>query len=223
MSYATLDEIYALGLSASAFVVRARPFDDVDAATATVRLKAHGFSALDTVVFEVTDGGVLPTGVSAFVAYTAIPVTADLFNVSLNGTPITSWVSGGSGWAIAVDPVRRILMHAAQSTAEIDEALTADQPPLLVDPITGKYPQQIIGLCARMAARAAVNSLDMENAAYRTAIDRLFAREATDNAQLAIWRSGKPLNPRPLDQNAIPDNGAIASSDTPTNWRSGTL
>ena len=225
MAYSTLDEVFTLGLAAQAFQMLPRPFDAVDAATATIRLRAHGLTLDDVITFEVSDGGALPTAISAFQPYYPIPVTADLFQVALtpNGTPIASWVSAGEGWGVTVDTRRRIQAHAEETAAEIDEALTADTPPIKVDPVTGKYPQQLIGLNARMTARAAVLSLQVENAAYRVAIDRLFSKEKADQDQLAIWRSGKPLNPRPTDQTAIPDNAAIASGDTPTPWRTGFL
>ncbi len=226
MGYCQLDDVYTLALAAPAFVVRPRPFDAADAASATIRVKAHGASLLDVILFEVTEGGTLPTGISAFLPYYPLPVSSDLLRVSLTsgGPAIPSWVTVGEGWGIVIDPVRRILAHIEQASAEIDEDLTADQPPLLVDATTGKFPQQIIGLCARMAARAAVNSLQiLENAAYRTAVDRLFEKEKTDNEMRARWRSGKPLNPRPTDGTTTPDNGAIASSDTSTGWRSGRL
>lgn len=225
MAYATLDDVYVLGLSAQAFLTRARPYDAVDRTTATIRLKGHGFSTADVITFEVTSGGSLWTAGSAFVPYYPIPVSSDLFQVATtpNGTPFASWVSAGSGWAIGVDPARRVQAHLEETAAQIDEDLTADSPPIKVDPITLKYPQQLIGLNARMAARAAALSLQIENAAYRVAVDRLFAKEAADNAQRAIWRAGKPLNPRPTDQTDIPDNATLAAGDTATRWRTGRL
>jgi hypothetical protein len=208
--YCTLDEVYLLGLSAQAFVTRARPYDAVNAATATIRLKAHGLSALDVVTFEVTGGGALPTGVSAFVAYTPIVVSSDLFQI----TGFASWASAGSGWGIAVDPARRLAAHILEVSAEIDEHLTADEPPL-----TAPYPRVVVGLAARMVARAAVLSLQVENAAYRVAVDRLFERQTRDQEMLDAWKAGKPINPRPTDQTDAPDNGARASnSRDPDDW-----
>ena len=221
MAYATLDDVYLLGLSAQAFATFPRPFDAVDAASATIRLRAHGLSVLDAITFETTEGGVLWPGGSDFVVYYPLPVSADLFQISdsANGTPLGPWADAGSGWGITVDPRRRILAHLEETAAEIDESLTADAPPIKPDPITGKFPMQLVGLNARMAARAAVLSLQIENPAYRIAVDRLFSKEEADRGQMEIWRKGKPLNPRPTDQNDIPDNAAIATSDTPTPWR----
>ncbi len=225
MGYCVLDDVYNLALTAQAFVMRPRPFDAVDITTATIRLKAHGLSALDVITFEASSSGSLPTSISGFAPYYPSPVSADLLRVALTsgGTPIASWASAGQGWGIVVDFRRRLQAHIDQTAAEIDENLTADEPPIKVDPVTGLFPQQLIGLNARMAARAAVLSLQIENPQYRTALDRLFAKETTDVAQLAIWRAGKPLNPRPTDQNNYLDNAAIATSDPVTGWRTGTL
>jgi hypothetical protein len=222
LAYSTLDDVFLLGLSAQAFVVLARPFDAADAASATIRLKAHGLTVLDVITFEVTEGGALPTGISAFTAYYPIPITADLFRVALtpNGTPIASWVSAGSGWSVQVDTTRRILAHNEECAAEIDEHLTAHKPPVQPDPITGKYPQVLIGLNARMTARAAIISLAIENDAYRVPRDRLMEREAADVKMLTDWEAGKPIQPRPTDETpTIAENSARTSAGTPIDWR----
>ncbi len=219
--YCTLDDVYLLGLTAQAFVVYPRPFDAVDAATATIRIKAHSMNALDVVTFEKTSGGTLPTGITEFVAYGPLPVTSDLFRLSLTqgGSPIASWASAGDGWGITIDPIRRIQAHMVETASEIDEHLTAHEPPILRDPTTHLFPQILVGLNARMAARAAVLSLQIENDQYRVAKDRLFAREEQDLAMLKDWKAGKPIQPRPTDETTeVPENGAVAVSGRGTNW-----
>ncbi len=221
MPYATRDDVFLLALSAQAFVTLARPVPtiDVDIATGTIRLKAHGFAASDLIALEVKSGGALPSGgsgtPSAYQTYAPIPVSGDLFRI----TGFTSWTSAGAGWSVSVDFGRRLDAHLAETAAQIDENLTADEPPLKPDPITGKYPLQVVGMNARMAARAAVLSLQIENAAFRVATDRLFAKEVEDVKQLEIWRLGKPINPRPTDQTDQADNGAVASSFAAVPWR----
>lgn len=207
MAYATHDDVYA-ALSAQAFVVRARPVDtsrDVDIETGTVRLEAHGFSSLDVITVEVVSGGKLPRELSAFVAYNPVVVTSDLFRFSLSGTPISRFDIAGSGWRVKLDTVRRLGWHLDDATARIDEKLTANTPPLVAP-----YPRVVIGICARMAARSCLTSLQVENAQYQAAIDRLFAQEREDGAMLAAWLAGKPINPRATDQTPEPDNGPRA-------------
>jgi hypothetical protein len=225
-----LDDVFLLGLSAQAFVVLARPVDAADAATATIRLKGHGLTTLDVITFEVTEGGALQTGISAFTPYYPIPITADLFRIALtpNGTPIASWADAGSGWSVQVDTTRRILAHNEQCAAQIDEHLTAHKPPIGVDLTTGKYPQVLVGLNARMTARAAVISLAIENEAYRVPRDRLMEREEADMKMLKDWEEGKPIQPRPTDGTpAIAENSARAWAgsglvpEIAIDWRNG--
>lgn len=236
MAYATRANVYALGLSAMAFASRPRPVasGDADAASATIRLTAHGLSDGDVVTFVVTSGGALPTGVSAFVPYYAHVVTSDLFRVSTTsgGVPIASWVSAGSGWAISVDPGPRIDAHLEDAAARIDECLTAHDPPLLVDPTSGKYPAVIVGLNARMAALSAVDTLAFDNPAFRSVVDRLEAQRDWDGygdkgaiagTLLGDWKLGKPVQPRPTDEDNTLDNAAIATASDPMPWRSASL
>lgn len=224
MAYCKRDDVYQLGIPASAFVALARP-SAADAATATIRLKGHGLTTQDQISFEVTSGGSLPTGISAFVVYYPIPVSSDLFRLSLTqgGTPIASWVSAGTGWSILIDQGRRLDANIDDACARIDECLTAHELPLLPDAITGKYPIVLIGVSARMAARQAVATLTVEGSTYRQAIDRLVAQEKADDLMLADWKKGKPIQPRPTDSDTIADNAPLAFSSTPQPWRTGSL
>lgn len=216
-AYCTTDEVFTLGLAAAAFVSRPRVPDAVSANPAVIRLKAHGLTTSDVITFEAVSGGSLPTGLSGFQPYYPVPTSADLLRVATtpNGTPIASWASSGAGWGVCVDPLRRIAAHALEVSAEIDEHLTAHEPPILVDPITGLYPQVLVGLAARMTARAAVTSLQVENAAYRVAVDRLMAREEFDREILKAWKEGKPIQPRPTDEDDLADNAPRAGYGRP--------
>jgi hypothetical protein len=332
--YASLQQLYDLGLSARAFQSIARPFDSVNAATGAISLKAHGLSADDVITFEVSQGGTLPDGIAEATTYTPIPVSADIFKVrnpagvaavygarnfassmttttatlasgaapdgvysiavvvtqsgpvgsyawkyqvsedggatwgaeqtisptatsltihgvtvnftngqgqvatqgygfSFETYQITAGVSAGQpftfadagdGWAVAIDPERRLLAHLAETASEIDENLTAEEPPILPDPVTGEYPPTLVGLNARMAARSAVNSLAFDNAEFRVAVDALEAKRAADEKMLEVWRGGKPMLPRPTDQTTVAENSARASSDrSATDWNTGVL
>lgn len=221
MSYATRDDVFQLGLSAQAFVARARPSDAIDIATGIVRLKAHGFAATDYVTLEVTSGGTAPTGLSGFTKYGVQPVEFDYFRFlnPLTSAPITSYVSGGSGWAVALDPLRRLDLHLEAAAARIDENLTAHEPPL-----QAPYPVQVVEINARMAARRMLTTLQFDNAAFRVSADELRATADQDEAQLRSWLAGKPVHPRPVDQTTVADNSARASSSrAPLDWHTGRL
>lgn len=226
-AYATRDDVYLLGLSAQAFVVRPRPVDTatgVDITTGTIRLTAHGLTALDIVTLTVTSGGSLPAEYSAFTAYTPIVVTGSLFKLTTGTTPIAPLTSAGSGWAVEVDQLRRLDRQIEIASADFDEVYTAGEPPLLVDPLTGLYPQQMVGWVARRAALQAATTLEFDNPSYRVALDRIEKRREADDKLAASWMAGKPLNPRPTDQNTIADNGARALASTPVvGWYTGGL
>ncbi len=220
MPYATKDQLFLLALAAPAFVAYARPFDAVDPITATIRLKAHGFSASDIITFEVADGGFLPVEFDPFAVYSPVPLSADLFRVA----GVSSLANPGNGWAVAVDPYRRLDMHLAEVSAFIDEHLTAHEPPIQVDTITGLYPWVLVGVTARIAARRAIASLESMNPEYRVAIDRLLASEESDNELLKAWKAGKPIQPRPTDETSIPENVIRARSGRAAqDWNSGTF
>jgi len=220
MAYAEVQDVFDLGLPAQAFATRPRPFEAVDISTGRIRLTAHGLTGDDLVELVAVSGGSLPGGASALTQYHPVVIGADLF--SLQG--ITSFSSPGAGWAIAVDPKRRLQKHLDDTAAVIDEHLTAHDPPIQRDPETGKYPTVLIGINARMAAREDVTSLQMDNAAFRVATDRLFERKKQDLVLLKDWKGGKPIQPRPTDEDTIADNAAHATSDRePVGWQTGTL
>lgn len=225
--YCTRDDVFLLGLSAQAFVVRARPVNastDISTSTGVVRLKAHGLTDDDAITLEVTSGGSLPTGLSAFVAYGVDVVSFDLFRITSGGVAITSYASAGSGWAVAVDPLRRLDRHILAAAATINDRMTAYAPPFELDPITGLYPQVIVDTNARLAAIAAATTLQFDNAAFRVAVDRLESMVARDWTNLETYLLGRPVNPAPTDQNDVPDNGPRASrSRAPVAWGTGYL
>lgn len=228
MPYATRDDVFNLGLSALAFVARARPLEPtplaaVDLATGVIRLKAHGLSASDLITLEVTTGGTLATGLSAFVPYTLNVVSFDLLRIvnPSTGLPFTSYVSAGAGWSVAVDPLRRIDVNLVDTAATIDDKMTAHLPPFLRDPITGLYAPVLVGLNARLTALAVVTTLQFENASARVAVDRLEAQVKRDWENLATYLAGRPIQPRPTDQNDAPDNAPRAYSGVPVAWSTG--
>jgi len=221
MSYATRDHVFNLALSAQGFTVLPRPVaaGDVDAPSGTIRLKAHGLNALDHVTIPQLARGTLPPEVSGFVVYMPIPLSMDLLQLAhpVTGLPIT-FTDPGTAWGVAVEPMRRLDMHLDAQAAIIDQSLTAHATPILPDPTTGRIPWILIEMNAGMAALSAVNSLQLENAEARAAVDRLLAKGATYEAQRAVWSTGVPLLPTPLDQNTIADTGPRARGRAPVGW-----
>lgn len=219
--YATLDDVFLLGLGAQAFVSRARPVDApaaVNLATGVIRLEAHGLSADDLITARVTSGGTLPTGIVTTAVYGVEVVSFDLLRITAAGVPITSYVSAGSGWALAIDPRRRLQRHLLDKWAIINDKLTGHSPELELD--ANGY-SIVTGLNARLAANAAVTSLQFENAVSREAVDRLKYEIDQDWKTLESYLAGRPILPRPVDQNSIPDNAATASAGVPVNWQLG--
>ena len=236
MAYATTSDVYAF-LSARAFVVAPSPIVMVDNATGTIRLQAHGLSSADRVLFSVTSGGFITPELSPFVYYSPIVLGGDLFQVDDGaGQPIL-FSADSRGWAVAIDPARRLRAHIDDAAARIDQRLGAHATPLKVDPITGKFPTVIIGLNARMAARSAVTSLQVENPAFRIPMDRLLAQAATDGdtdppgqkgSLLGDYAEGLSILPAPVDQDTVPNMGPRATNArTPgaarSPWERGTL
>ena len=228
MAYATVDQTYQLALTARAFVVAPSPIQAVDPNTGTIRLAAHGFGAADQILFQVTSGGLLTPELSAFAYYTPIVLGADLFQVAdtVTGLPIV-FAQTSRGWSVGVDPSRRLALHLEDAAARINAHLTAHSTPILVDATTGLYPSVLVGLNARMAARSAVTSLQVENPAYREPMDRLFAMAATDGdtdppaqpgSLLGDWKSGVSILPVPRDQNTLADMGPRARGRLPIGW-----
>lgn len=180
MTYSTLDELYNLALTARAFEVVPSPIAMVDIYTGKIRLPSHGYGAADLILFSATSGGALPPELDAFTYYSPIIVGGDIFQVNDGtGQPVI-FTAEPRGWAVKVDPVRRVTIHQRDAYGRINLRLGGHAAPIKPDPDTGLYPPVLVGLEARMAARSAVTSLQIENPAYRIPMDRLFASAATD-------------------------------------------
>jgi hypothetical protein len=227
VQYATTADIYALGLTAPAFMVRPRPLDGrqgdyLDFTTGTFALSAHGLSAQDLVrIVLIASGGAIPTGASTTRVYglaAGSPLDFWRFQLALvsGGVPIafsdagTTAAGGTSAWGIQVDPEPRLNKILRSASADIDQDLTAHATPILPDPLSGLFPDKLVGIVARVAARRAIAGLQFENPAFKAASERLFAEEKRDDEQRAAWRLGQPLMPTPPDQDGIADVGMRA-------------
>lgn len=221
VAYATLRNVYDLGLTAQAFLVRPRALDPragdaFDFTTGIFRIVAHGLAADDLVqLVLVAAGGSLPGGANGMAVYSPLPLDYWRFQLaaSFAGPPLTftnagtSSRDGASAWGIQIDPERRLERIILACSADIDQDLTAHAAPLEPDPLTGEYHGKVVAIVARMAARRALAGLQFENANFKAAAERLFAEEKRDDEQRAAWRLGQPLYPNPIDQTeGSPDN-----------------
>lgn len=229
---ASLQDVYDLGFTAGAFVVRPRALDPevgdfLDPASGIFVMAGHGYDPGDVLWFVQIAAGSLPAGagLSLVGAYHPLPIDARRFQIAAtpNGTPLT-FADAGSGWSLLLDHERRLLRLAENVSRDIDQDLTAHSTPIMPDPTTGRYPDKLVGVVARETARRAVAGLIFENPQFRRAKERIDALQAQDDAQRELWRSGVPINPRPLDRTDEPDNAAFAGQDrAPTLWRTGSL
>jgi hypothetical protein len=228
-SYCKVQDVYDLALTARAFVSRPKQVEAVAISTGILKVTGHALAPADLVTLEVTTGGALPPEYSAAQPYNVAPISSELFQlVPVGGSAITALTDAGKlgSWGIVVDHVRRLQRNIRDASARIDQMLLDHGVPLERDPETGEYPDVIVGICARMAARATVPTLLTENAAFRVAIDRLLAQEGTgkdpepgtDRYLLAAWFDGAPIRPEPTAASSTPTATARANGRRPVGW-----
>lgn len=239
-AYATIGDVYR-EIGAAAFLSRPRPIDaragdSFDYATGTFTIGAHGYDGTDRVRLAlVASAGTLP-GSAVASPYYVLKFDYWRFQLSLTqgGAAVTFTSTGAASgantypWGVQLDPEPRLQTKLYRVSEIIDECLTAHSAPILVDPITGEYPGILVGLAARMAARRTLTASAFDNEAARVAMDTLRAQAAFDGdtdppaqegSLLGDWKGGKPIYPKPKDQNEIPDNAARARGGTSSGWK----
>lgn len=228
VSYATRADIFALGLRAEVFASRARAVEAVDAATAVFRLSSHGFDAgLPLINFVVTGSAslgrpsvVLPTGLSAVVAYepSAFAGSGNLFTVApVNGATITSLGNAGTGtFSVESDIGPTLDAILVAETARLNNSLTAHNPPILVDPSTGLYPEILTAMVALRAALRARLVLGLSNPQYAESFAPMEQAQQEETTRLAEWMKGRPILPRPIDQTGTRPDDAPRYQNTTT-------
>lgn len=231
MAYATPANVYARALPAAALAARPKTIESATTATGVLTLTGHGLSEGSALRFSIEGQAVfgaaanaLPGGLSLATMYEAVPVdgNSDLFRVRLpGGATIASFSSAPVGsFAVVIDPLAMLLEQLEDAAGIIDEHLTAHSPPLVAP-----YPAVVVGVNARLAARACVTALGTANPQYADAMKRLFDSEERDWAMLAAWKAGKTIWPVPEDQTpGVIENAARATyTSTAAGWETGAL
>jgi hypothetical protein len=228
--YCTTRDVFDLGLSARAFVTVPRPLDAragdfLDFATGTFWQQGHGLDASDLVwLVLIARGGTnaLPGGASETTPLYPLPLDFRRFQLSLSegGSPVvftdagTTQANGSSAWGILTDPLRRLEALILAESADCDQCLIAHRTPIERDPTTHLYPQKLVDVVARGAARRAIAGAMFDNAATKIPQERLDATAEQDRETKARWLAGQPIYPAPVDQSSAADNAGQAASRT---------
>lgn len=130
-AYGTRKGLYRSGLRADALVSLPRAVAAVDVASSTFTLRGHGLSDGDKLHFEAKGPSVLPAGLSGAVPYLAVPVSGDLFKVTLtNGTAVTITDAGTGLISVVLDLDVAIDDSLRAFSRHIDQHLPANDVPL---------------------------------------------------------------------------------------------
>lgn len=151
--YATPQSFYDF-LHAEAIVGSARVVKAVDAASDRFLSPGHGLVAGDVLRFELgaaSFGGTpaLPSPISAFTVYYALPASSDLFSVALtSGGSAVDVTSTGTGLlAFVLDIEASIARHIARAASAVDACLERRG---VILPLVGDFPwieSLVIRLC----------------------------------------------------------------------------
>jgi len=229
--YATPRDVFDLGLLARSFVVAPRPLDaragdSLDPTSGIFSQSGHGLDGADLVwLVLIARGGTnaIPAavGVTENTALRPLPLDFRRFRLSLSegGAPLTFTdagsvaANGSSAWGILVDPLRRLEALILAESADCDQRLIAHRTPIERDPVTHLYPQKLVDIVARGAARRAIAGSMFDNAASKIPQERLDATAEEDKATKALWSAGQPIYPAPVDQtDGRADNGGQVAS-----------
>ncbi len=223
VSYCTLQQLFQLGPPAQAYAPTPRALENASASTGVLTLTGNGLFDTSLLRFVVQGSATpaqpsaaLPQGLSTVLMYTAAPVagSSDLFQVApVGGSVITSFGDAGFGvFSIIVDPKPTLLAIIANESANVDNCLTGNAPPIKSDPITGLYPQVLVGVVARRTAVRGVVALGLANPDYRDTFRALREEQQFDNARLEEWLQGRQIKPEVIDQTAFADDAPRARS-----------
>jgi hypothetical protein len=211
VAYATRDDVYALGLPPQAFTARPRMVEAVDPVANVLTISQHGLNSADVLTF-IVEGNLqpgapamvgapaLPSGLSASSVYYPLLIgSSSLFQVALSvgGAAVALGSAGTPKFGMRVDPGPKLDRLLLDASARVDQHLTNNEPPINVDPSTGLYPQILVGLVARMAARDAIVVFGIAHPDYAASAKALNDARAEDVSLLKAFLADMPIRPEP--------------------------
>lgn len=221
--YAELADIYALGLAPQAFTASPRVLSEVTPGTGVLTLRGNGL-ALDAplrfIVLSTSIPGeaaaALPGGLDTSVLYDAKPVdgSSDLLRVAPHGgAAIASFTSAGVGvFGIVVDPIPTLRRLIRSTAGWLHAHMPAYATPIDRDD-DDNYPEILIQLNARFAAREALIVFGLQNPQYEAAAKAVNDRAGVDQALLIDWKKGLPIPGVTRDQTpTASEMGAVSWS-----------
>lgn len=230
MAYATRSNVYALGLPPASFVRAPRTVEAVDASTDTFTIRGHGLDSGRALTFALqgsptpvlgVTASALPAGLSASVVYYALPLSGDLFQVSLtDGGAAVAITDVGTGiFGVAVDFAADLDAQLESTAGDIDIACAAHGTPFTADS-SGAYPPWLVALNARLAAADSLVVFGLQNPLYDAAAKRILDRVEKDRTDMDWWKKGAPI-PGMSARDATPtvaEAGAVGWSLASRGW-----
>lgn len=183
--YAQRADLYSHGLPRGLLVEERRLITSVDVPTSTLMLGQHGLSTDQLIELVVDEGGALPSPLTAGTAYYAQPVASSesllRLATSPGGIPVVLTDSGSGTFGLFVPINSTIDACLEYVSRKIDRHLIAHQVQL-----TPPYPVEVVGICAKIAARELLERLGR-------ASDMIAAAAERAEGELPFLARGVPL------------------------------
>ena len=215
-SYVTLQEKFALGLGAEAFVAASRPISAVSVAANTITLPGHGLAEDTPFRFEST--GTLPAPLVPGVVYYAAQVAGSIDLMQVRAAPggaaldFTDEGSEDGIHSIIVDPTPKILAMIEAVSGDYEQALHAHKLPLSVVP-----PQLKKAVVAEVDGDL-TTIVGLVRPDYQD--DSVPARAANARAFRARLARGEPLRGCVDASPTVAESGATSWGDDVAGWNS---
>lgn len=204
-SYATIEDVYLMGVPRGALISPARIVASVDVSSNRIEVEGHGLGVDAAIQFVADQGGVLPAPLAALTIYYAIPVAASdsMLQVaaSVGGPAIDLTTAGTSPFRLHVPIGPSIEQELEAHSRWADTLLPAHQVPL--EP---PFPAWIVSVVAKRTAASMVRRL-------RRGDCQSILDEAADVTRdvLRMAKSAQPLRDAAA---TAPSNLATGSSPT---------